>query len=196
MGGGFCGLGCLSQQLSQILQLLCRHLFSRLHHPLHILSQPQCLSLQPSGPCTKPVPLLKCHLLRRPHGGCLFFLNFHIPPELIHHLPITSLPFCHLVLQPFPSQLLLLCPCFHSRKFVGVMLGQSADMLMHFLASVLRSGLGCYLRVLDCQTNLFCELRGCRLELHEVLTLGGRQGLSLLVVQKVLLPKQHVVSFA
>ena len=35
---GFCGLGYLSQQLSQILQLLCRHLFPRLHQPSHVLS--------------------------------------------------------------------------------------------------------------------------------------------------------------
>ena len=68
-------------------------------------------------------------------------------------------------------------------------------MLEHFFASVLRSSLGCHLRVLDCQPNLFRKLGGCRLELHEVLTLGSRQGLGLLVEQKVLLPKQHIVSF-
>ena len=120
MGGGFCGLGCLAQQLSQILQLLRRHFFPQLHHPLHVLSPPQCLSLQPSCSCTEHIPLWQCHLLSRLRGCCLFFPNFHIPSELIHHLPITSLPLCHLILQPFPSKLLLLCPCFHSRKLVSV----------------------------------------------------------------------------
>ena len=76
------------------------------------------------------------------------------------------------------------------------MLGQGADVLQHFLACVLRSGLGCHLGVLDCQPNLFRELRGCRLELHEVMTLGCCRGLRLLVEHKVLLPKQHFVSFA
>ena len=138
----------------------------------------------------------KCHLLRRLGGSCLLFPNFHIPPELIHHLPITSLRFCHLILQPFPSQLLLLCPCFHPRKLVGVMLGPRANMLEHLFASVLRSGLGCHLGIVDYQPNIFRKLGGCRLELHEVLMLGCRQGLGLLVEQKVLPPKQYIVSFA
>ena len=196
MGVGFYSLGCLLQQLPLILQVLpvCRHLFPQLHHPLHILSQPQCLSLQPSSPYTKPVSLLKCPHLRRFRGSCLYFPNFYIPPELIHHLPITSLPLCQLVLQPFAIQLLLLCPCFHQRKLVGIMRGQRANMLTYLFASVLHSVLGCNLRVLDYQPNLFCKLAGCRLKLHKVLTLGCEQVLGLLVEQKVLLLKQHIIS--
>ena len=102
----------------------------------------------------------------------LIFPNFHIPPELIHHLLITSFSFCHLILQPLPSKLLLFCLCFHPRNLVCIMLGQRVDMLQHFASSVLRSGHGRHLRVLDSQPILFCELDGCRLELHKVLTLG------------------------
>ena len=76
------------------------------------------------------------------------------------------------------------------------MLGQGADMLKHFLRSVLRSGFGCNLAILACQPNLLRKLGGCPHGLHEVLSLGCCQGVRLLVKHKVLLPKQHVESFA
>ena len=145
MGGRFSGLGSLSQQLLQILQLLCRHLFPSLHQPSHILSKFQRLSFQVCCRFPKPIPLSHYHLMRHLCHMCLIFPNFHFPPELIHHLLLTSLCFCHLLLQPFPRQLLLLCTCFHSQKLVCIMLCQSTIMLPHFVSSVLCSGLGRHL---------------------------------------------------